>query len=225
MTINQNSHASSASTLTVYVQNVRSLGVQINSNKFRRPIDQGCDIYIFVDARVNEPKMRQLWANSKVRMSNFQTYNTNSQHRGILILCKKSSGCKIENCVTVDTDSTVIFDLIPPDGDPINCAAVYGPSKDVPSYWEIVDRELSKRNAPFKCIAGDFNTTLNFARDTTGYTTDPHVKARQTLNGFIEMGKYTDIYEFLHPVAQVTLGSKTIEVAKGKKKPPELTIF
>ena len=199
MTINQNSHASSASTLTVYVQNVRSLGVQINSNKFRRPIDQGCDIYIFVDARVNEPKMRQLWANFKVRMSNFQTYNTNSQHRGILILCKKSSGCKIENCVTVDTDSTVIFDLIPPDGDPINCAAVYGPSKDEPSYWEIVDRELSKRSAPFKCIAGDFNTTLNFARDTTGYTTDPHVKARQTLNGFIEMGKYTDIYDFLHP--------------------------
>ena len=148
MTINnQNSHASSASQLSIYVQNVRSLGVQINSNKFTRPIDQGCDIYILVDARVNEPKMRQLWANFKVRMSNFQTYNTDSQHRGILILCKKSSGCKIENCVTVDIDSTIIFDLIPPDGDPINCAAVYGPSKDVPSYWEMVDRELSKRNS------------------------------------------------------------------------------
>ena len=132
-------------------------------------------------------------------MSNFQTYNTNSQYRGILILCKKSSGCKIENCVTVDIDSTIIFDLIPPDGDPINCAAVYGPSKDVPSYWEMVDRELSKRNSPYKCIAGDFNTTLNFARDTTGYLTDPHFLARQTLNGFIEMGKYTDIYDFFHP--------------------------
>merc|ERR1712030_66590 len=48
MTINQNSHASSASTLTVYVQNVRSLGVQLNSNKFTRPIAQGCDIYILI---------------------------------------------------------------------------------------------------------------------------------------------------------------------------------
>ena len=70
MTINKNSNASSASQLSIYVQNVRSLGVQINSNKFTRPIDQGCDIYIFVDARVNEPKMRQLWANFKVRTSN-----------------------------------------------------------------------------------------------------------------------------------------------------------
>ena len=95
MTINKNSNASSASQLSIYVQNVRALGVQINSNKFTRPIDQGCDIYIFVDARANEPKMRQLWANFKVRMSNFQTYNTNSQHRGILILCKKSKKLKI----------------------------------------------------------------------------------------------------------------------------------
>ena len=64
MTINnQNPHVNSASQLSIYVQNVRSLGVQINSTKFTRPIDQGCDIYIFVDARVNEPKMRQLWTN------------------------------------------------------------------------------------------------------------------------------------------------------------------
>ena len=129
MTINnQNAHVTSASQLSIYVQNVRSLGTQITSTKFTRPLDQGCDVYIFVDARVTEAKMRQLWANFKVRMSDMQVYNTNSQNRGILILCKKSSGCVIENCVTVDIDSTIIFDLKPPDGDPINCAAVYGPS-------------------------------------------------------------------------------------------------
>ena len=200
MTINnQNAHIISASKISIYVQNVRSLGTQITSRKFTRPLDHGCDVYIFVDARVTEAKMRQLWANFKVRMSDMQTYNTNSQNRGILILCKKSSGCQIENCVTVDIDSTIIFDLKPPDGDPINCAAVYGPSQDKPSYWEIVDRKLSERSSPNKCIAGDFNTTLNFALDTMGYLTDPHFNARQTLNGFIEMGKYTDIYDFFSP--------------------------
>ena len=145
MTINnQNAHIISASKLSIYVQNVRSLGTQITSRKFTRPLDHGCDVYIFVDARVTEAKMRQLWANFKVRMSDMQTFSTNSQNRGILILCKKSSGCQIENCVTVDIDSTIIFDLKPPDGDPINCAAVYGPSKDEPSYWEMVDRKLSE---------------------------------------------------------------------------------
>ena len=119
---NQNVHVTSASQLSIYVQNVRSLGTQINSTKFSRPIDQGCDVYILVDARVNEAKMRQLWANFKVQMSDMQVYSTNSQNRGILILCKKSSGCIIENADLVDTDITVIFDLKRPDGDPINCA-------------------------------------------------------------------------------------------------------
>ena len=94
MTINnQNAHIISASKLSIYVQNVRSLGTQIASRKFTRPLDHGCDVYIFVDARVTEAKMRQLWANFKVRMSDMQVYNTNSQNRGILIICKKSSGC------------------------------------------------------------------------------------------------------------------------------------
>ena len=132
-------------------------------------------------------------------MSDMQYYNSNSVNRGILILCKKSSGCTIENAELVDKDSTVIFDLKPPDGDPINCAAVYGPSKDDPSYWEMVDKELSKRHSKYKFIAGDFNTTLNFSRDTTGYLTDPHFHARNTINGLIELGKYTDIYDFFHP--------------------------
>ena len=108
MTINKNTTVSSASQLSIYVQNVRSLGTQITSTKFTRPLDQGFDVYIFVDARVTEPRMRQLWSNFKVRMSDLQVYNTNSQNRGILILCKNSSGCTIENCVTVDIDSTII---------------------------------------------------------------------------------------------------------------------
>merc|ERR1712055_39543 len=97
-------------------------------------------------------------------MSDMQCFTSDSKNRGILILCKKSSGCIIANAEIVDKDSPVISDLKPPDGDPINCAAVYGPSKDVPSYWEMVDRELSKKDSPYKCIAGDFNTMLNLAR-------------------------------------------------------------
>ena len=61
MTINnQNAQVNYASQLSIYVQNVRSLGAQITSTKFTRPLDHGFDVYIFVDARVTESKMRQL---------------------------------------------------------------------------------------------------------------------------------------------------------------------
>ena len=62
----------------------------------------------------------------------------------------------------------------------------------------MITRELSKRDSKYKCIAGNFNTTLNFSRDTTGYLTDPHFHARATINGLIELGKYTDIYDYFH---------------------------
>ena len=166
---NNNAQVTSASQISIYVQNVRSLNPSISSRKFTRPLDTKCDVYIFVDARVTELRLSTLRSNFKVRMADLQCYSSNSKNRGILILCKKSSGCVIENAVLVDKDSTVLFDLKTPDGDPINCATVYGPSKNEPEYWEMVDRELSKRLSKYKTIAGDFNTTLNFAIDTTGY--------------------------------------------------------
>ena len=55
MTFNKNNKpVTSASQFSIYVQNVRSLGTQITSMKFTRPLDSGCDVYIFVDAHVTE---------------------------------------------------------------------------------------------------------------------------------------------------------------------------
>ena len=108
---NKNVQVTSASQISLYVQNVRSLNPSITSQKFTWPLDTKCDVYIFVDARVTELRLSTLQSNFKVSMSDMQCYNTNSRNRGILILCKKSSGCTIENAELVDKDSTVIFDL------------------------------------------------------------------------------------------------------------------
>ena len=73
MTFNKNNKpVTSASQFSIYVQNVRSLGTQITSMKFTRPLDYGCDVYIFVDARVTELRLRQLWSHFKVRMCDMQ---------------------------------------------------------------------------------------------------------------------------------------------------------
>ena len=93
----------SASQISLYVQNVRSLNPSITSQKFTWPLDTKCDVYIFVE----ELRLSTLQSNFKVSMSDMQCYNTNSRNRGILILCKKSSGCTIENTELVDKDRTV----------------------------------------------------------------------------------------------------------------------
>ena len=104
---NKNVQVTSASQISLYVQNVRSLNPSITSQKFTWPLDTKCDVYIFVE----ELRLSTLQSNFKVSMSDMQCYSTNSRNQGILILCKKSSGCTIENAELVDKDSTVIFNL------------------------------------------------------------------------------------------------------------------
>ena len=66
--------------------------------------------------------------------------------------------------------STAVFDIIMPDGLVINTAAVYGPSdSDDPKYWVRVWSLLDERNDDARLILGDFNSTLDFARDTANY--------------------------------------------------------
>lgn len=78
----------------------------------------------------------------------------------------------------MDFDSTVISYLKEPNGDCINCETIYSPSQDKPEYWRIVDRKLSERQSDYKIIMADFNTSLNFTRETARYLTDPHQTSR-----------------------------------------------
>ena len=48
-------------------------------------------------------------------------------------------------------------------------------------------------------ILGDFNVTLDFARDTSNYLTDPHKKCRKVINQWLYNREYADVYEELHP--------------------------
>ena len=48
-------------------------------------------------------------------------------------------------------------------------------------------------------ILGDYNMTLNFARDTNNYLTDPHKKARIKINQWLYNGDFVDVFDELHP--------------------------
>ena len=87
-------------------------------------------------------------------------------------------GASASNIHYHDSD-TIIFELSLPGGIPINTAAVYGPNGDIDQYWKDVKSVLDTRTGDGKMILGDFNVTLDFARDTSNYLTDPHKKCRK----------------------------------------------
>ena len=79
-------------------------------------------------------------------------------------------------------EDAVLLDIVFPGGITVNTACVYGPShKDDEAFWDLVKRNLDLRNSNGgKMILGDYNVTLNFARDTNNYLTDPHKKKQNT---------------------------------------------
>ena len=73
--------------------------------------------------------------------------------------------------------------------------------------WKDVKSVLDTRTGNGKMILGDFNVTLDFARDTSNYLTDPHKKCRKVLNQWI----YNREYDELHPGKSSYTWSKSID--------------
>ena len=44
-------------------------------------------------------------------------------------------------------------------------------------------------------ILGDYNVSLNFARDTYNYLTDPHHNARKKINQWLYNAEFTEVYK------------------------------
>ena len=114
-------------------------------------------------------------------------------------MIRKSRRVNFTNMTELD-HSTAIFDLIMPDGLVINTAAVYGPSdSDDPKYWVRVWSLLDERNDDARLILGDFNSTLDFARDRANYLNDPYTKVRGLLRQWMHSRIFLDCYDELHP--------------------------
>ena len=56
----------------------------------------------------------------------------------------------------------------------ISILAVYAPSADSPSYWNMIYDTIMSKPSDHKLIIGDFNFTINHLKDSKGYLTDTH---------------------------------------------------
>ena len=97
-------------------------------------------------------------------------------------------------------EDAVLLDIVFRGGTTVNTAAVYGPShKDDSDLWDLVKSNLDLRTSNGgKMILGDYNVSLNFARDTYNYLTDPHHNARKQINKWLYNAEFSDVYEELH---------------------------
>jgi hypothetical protein len=80
----------------------------------------------------------------------------------------------------------------------IKTSAVYAPSKDAPSFWDMVQDDINKGDTINKLKIGDFNCTLEHNIDSSGYKTDPHPKSRTVINNWLENETYIDTYRHFH---------------------------
>ena len=176
------------------------IGTDREEHKLGTIINTSSDILILIDHHLDQQKLASLAKNNRQILSKFTIYGTPSLKRGILVLVKKSCGCKIINIKNSWENDVMAFDIILPDMSIISTLAVYAPShKDMPSFWEHVYDEISKSNSENRLILGDFNCTINHKMDSSGYKTDPHSKSRAVLSNWLENETFVDTYRHFYP--------------------------
>jgi len=208
------------SALNVISLNIRSLSITDNSVKLKRIFNLDAAIIVLTEVSVNSTAYMNLCKLWREQMSRYQVWYTGTEYRGIIIMVKKNSGCYFENEHRIN-DDTVLVDFAFPGGKIVNVACVYGPShKDDKDFWELVKSQLDLRNSPDgKMFLGDFNVSLNFARDTLNYLTEPHKKARITINQWIFNGDLVDVFEELHPGKSSYTWSRSADILRRNGDP------
>ena len=149
-----------------------TIGTELEALKLKSLIEMNSDILIIIDHHLDHQKLASFTKNNRQILSKYTLHGTPSLKRGILVLVRKSCGCKITNISNSWENDVMAFDIILPDMSVISTLAVYAPShKDTPSYWEHIYNEVSKTNNEYKLILGDYNCTLDHTLDTHGYKT------------------------------------------------------
>ena len=177
-----------------------TIGTELEALKLKSLIEMNSDILIIIDHHLDHQKLASFTKNNRQILSKYTLHGTPSLKRGILVLVRKSCGCKITNISNSWENDVMAFDIILPDMSVISTLAVYAPShKDTPSYWEHIYNELSKKNNEYKLILGDYNCTLDHTLDTRGYKTDPHKKSRAIIKGWLENETFVDTFRHFYP--------------------------
>ena len=148
--------------------NIKSLGVggKKEETKLNTILNLHTDVAIATKFTTDLNKIQNLNNKYKTLLSGYEVYTHDSILR---VIFKKASGCLISNFTKVDSTDTLSFCITCPDRTVISIIAVYAPSVDSPSYWNMIYDNIMSKPSDHKLIIGDFNITINHLMDSKGY--------------------------------------------------------
>ena len=91
------------------------IGSDREAHKLHTIIDHSSDICNLLDHHMDTRKLQTLTKNNRQVMSGYTIYGTPSIKRGILILVKKLSGCKLSNVESLANNDILSFTINMPD--------------------------------------------------------------------------------------------------------------
>ena len=176
-----------------------TIGSDREEKKLGTILDLNSDIIFLIDHHLDQQKLTSLMKNNRKNLSQFSIFGTPTLKRGILVLSKKSCGCKITHIQNEWNNDMALFEITLPDTTTISTLVIYAPSKDTPTFWEHAYQVINTSIHEHKILIGDFNCTLDHQNDTHGYKTDPHTKSRLVINNWLENETFIDTFRHMHP--------------------------
>ena len=122
--------------------------------------------------------------------------STNS--RGVAILLSNNFEYSIENISKDDDGNLIELDLNISEIK-LKLLCVYGPNKDTPEFYQVIENKINNSNQDYVLLAGDLNITLNPTLDSLNYINVNNPNARNKILDIMKNQDLIDIYRQFHP--------------------------
>lgn len=178
--------------------NVNGINQEKKRQEFFRYLKGKQPYLVLLQETYSCKQIESLWSNEWGKKIYFGHGDTNS--RGVAIMLSHSFDGTVLGSWN-DSEGRFVAIQCKINSRNLLIANVYGPNEDDPEFFLKLFNFLEGDNHDYEelIIAGDFNLTLDFAKDKRGSDKDTHIRKRGVLVQYLEQKNLTDIWRFLHP--------------------------
>ena len=178
-------------------QNVRGLGQEFKRRKIFNWLQKSKAAIFFLQETHSSPKCEKTWRSEWGNKNIFFSHGE-SNARGVCILFKASVAVEIHNQISDEFGRFLIVEATI-DSKRLALCNVYGPNNDDPSFFVLVNEEITSLNEDNRIIGGDFNCILDSDLDKQGGNPNRNKKSREMLNIIMEENDLNDIWRIKNP--------------------------
>ena len=157
--------------------------------------DKKFSIYFLQDThfeKVNEKHIRAEWGYECFFASN------NSRSRGVAILFNNNFDFKVKEVISDIQGNYIIVNLTTMERE-LTLVNIYGPNRDRPEFYELLEEKLQTFQNTYTIIAGDWNLVLNPDIDYCNYRHVNNQNAQEKVIQLIDDLQLVDIWREINP--------------------------